>query len=182
MSVDTLPSLCMAFLCRQVIFCSSYCMGPATLCSLLLVITGGAGSIQRVKSIAKCCLAAGAVISIGGTLIMLFCPEVIATLFLKENEKDLMAMSAYALQIYSLTYLTRWFGFAMAKLFDCFGKAASGNHFVCGKRIRFSGCPAGGFMAAQTGRHLAEYAYYIGPCRTACVLTFYLYEEASFGF
>ena len=73
----------------------------------------GAGSIQRVKSIAKCCLAAGAVISIGGTLIMLFCPEVIATLFLKENEKDLMAMSAYALQIYSLTYLTRWFGFAM---------------------------------------------------------------------
>ncbi len=73
----------------------------------------GAGNSKRVKDIAKCCLAAGAAISIGGTLAILFFSESITALFLKETEKDLLALSVHALQLYSLTYLTRWFGFAI---------------------------------------------------------------------
>lgn len=73
----------------------------------------GAGNGKRVKDLAKCCLTASAVISIGGTLIMFLFPETIAALFLGEGEVDLLTMSVYALQLYSLTYLTRWFGFAI---------------------------------------------------------------------
>ncbi len=76
----------------------------------------GARNMKRVKDIAKCCLVAGAVISIGGTLMMLSFPEPVTALFLKENEKDLLTMSIHALQLYSLTYLTRWFGFAIQSL------------------------------------------------------------------
>ncbi|MGF7143869.1 putative MATE family efflux protein [Anaerotaenia torta] len=73
----------------------------------------GAGNRKRVKAIAKCCLIASAVISIGGALIMLLFPDPIVSLFLKGNEKDLLTMSIRGLQLYSLTYLTRWFGFAI---------------------------------------------------------------------
>jgi len=73
----------------------------------------GAGNIQRVKSIAKCGLVAGAFISIGGALIMLVFPKTIVSLFIKGSDENLLALSVYALQIYSLTFLTRWFGFAI---------------------------------------------------------------------
>lgn len=73
----------------------------------------GAGNGKRVKDLAKCCLASSAVISIAGTLIMLLFPEAIVALFLGQSEPDLLTMSVFALQLYSLTYLTRWFGFAI---------------------------------------------------------------------
>jgi Na+-driven multidrug efflux pump len=73
----------------------------------------GANSTGRVKSLFKCCLTACAVISIGGAILMFFFPDTIVTLFVQEDEKELLAMSAYALQLYSLTFLTRWFGFAV---------------------------------------------------------------------
>ncbi|MFT4104467.1 MAG: MATE family efflux transporter [Lacrimispora sp.] len=73
----------------------------------------GAGNIGRVKGLIKYCVIACAVISIGGTVLMLVFPEMIASMFMQENEKELLVMSAYALQLYSLTYLTRWFGFAV---------------------------------------------------------------------
>lgn len=73
----------------------------------------GAGKIKRVKGLAKCCIIACAIISISGTLLMLIFPEVIVSMFLKESEKELITISAHALQIYSFTFLTRWFGFAV---------------------------------------------------------------------
>ncbi len=82
----------------------------------------GAGNRKRVKDIAKCCLVASAVISIGGTLIMLLFPEAITALFLKEHEKNLLTMSIHALQLYSLAYLTRWFGFAIQSILIALGK------------------------------------------------------------
>jgi Na+-driven multidrug efflux pump len=73
----------------------------------------GAGNHNRVKGLAKCCIVACAIISIGGAILMLVSPEMIVSIFLKESEKELLAISTYALQIYSLTFLTRWFGFAV---------------------------------------------------------------------
>lgn len=73
----------------------------------------GARNIDRVKSLIKCCVIACAVISISGTVLMLVFPKTIVSMFMQENEKELLVMSAYALQLYSLTFLTRWFGFAV---------------------------------------------------------------------
>ncbi len=73
----------------------------------------GAKNIGRVKSLIQCCVAACAVISIGGTVLMLVFPEKIVSLFMQKNETELIKMCAYALPLYSFTFLTRWFGFAV---------------------------------------------------------------------
>ncbi len=73
----------------------------------------GAGNSKRVLDMEKCCLTVGAVISLLGTGVMLLFPEQIASLFLKEGERHLLSMAAHAMRIFSLTYLTRWFGFAI---------------------------------------------------------------------
>ncbi len=73
----------------------------------------GAGQPQRVKAIAKCCLIVAAVISIGGGAVLLAFPAQIATLFLKAPDPELMALTVHALKLYSLAFLTRWFGFAI---------------------------------------------------------------------
>ena len=73
----------------------------------------GAGQVGRVKSIIKCCMAAGAAISVGGAAVMLLFPRQITQLFLSEGGSDLVAMSIHALRLFSLAYLTRWFGFAV---------------------------------------------------------------------
>ena len=73
----------------------------------------GAGDKSRVKSLIKCCIAACSVISVMGIVLMLLIPETIASLFMQESEKEVLEMATYALRIYGLTYLTRWFGFAV---------------------------------------------------------------------
>ena len=73
----------------------------------------GANNRSRVKGLFRCCIIACAVISIGGTLLMFIFPDTIVALFAQKKEKELLAMSAYSLQLYSLTFLTRWFGFAI---------------------------------------------------------------------
>lgn len=73
----------------------------------------GAGSVYRVKCLMKCSMTACAVISVTGTVLMLAIPETIVSMFLQDGEQELLTMSAYALRIYGLTYLTRWFSFAV---------------------------------------------------------------------
>lgn len=73
----------------------------------------GAGKEERVKKMIKCCLAASAVICIGGACIMYFFPKQVVLMFLNTGEESLLAMAVHALRLFSLTYLTRWFGFAI---------------------------------------------------------------------
>lgn len=73
----------------------------------------GAGSRRRVRAIAGLCLAAGAVICFSGAAVMFCFPEAIASLFLGAGEAELLSMVGPALRLYSLAYLTRWFGFAV---------------------------------------------------------------------
>lgn len=77
----------------------------------------GANNIGRVKKLFQCSMIACAVISLGGAILMVVFPNAIAALFAQQNEKELLTTSAYALQLYSLTFLTRWLGFAIQSLF-----------------------------------------------------------------
>lgn len=77
----------------------------------------GANNKDRVKKLFQCSLIACAVISIVGMVLILLIPEIIVSMFMQENEKELLGMATYALQIYGLTFLTRWFGFAIQTLF-----------------------------------------------------------------
>lgn len=73
----------------------------------------GAGQPKRVKKIAGCCLIVAAVISIGGSALLLAFPARISALFLKSPDPELLELTVHALRLYSLTFLTRWFGFAI---------------------------------------------------------------------
>lgn len=73
----------------------------------------GAGKKGRVTSIVKCCLTASAAISIGGMIIMQMFPEALVSLFLEEGSFELLAMSVWALRLYCLVNLLRWFPFAI---------------------------------------------------------------------
>ena len=72
----------------------------------------GARNISRVKAIEKCCFRASAVLSILAAGAMLIFPGQLTTLFLKEINTDFLRLSVQALQLFGLTYLTRWFSFA----------------------------------------------------------------------
>jgi putative MATE family efflux protein len=76
----------------------------------------GAGRPDRVKRLEKCILVAGAAISAVAVALMLGIPEQLASLFLQPDEGELIAQSAHAIRLFSLTFLTRWFGFAMQSL------------------------------------------------------------------
>lgn len=73
----------------------------------------GAGSIARVRSFITCTTIASAVISLTGTALMLLIPEKLVMLFVQPEETALIAMSASAMRLYALTYLSRWFGFSV---------------------------------------------------------------------
>ena len=72
----------------------------------------GARNFSRVKAIEKCCFAAGAVVSIGSAAIMLAFPAQLVSLFIQNLDSSFIGMAAGALQLFSLTYITRWFSFA----------------------------------------------------------------------
>lgn len=77
----------------------------------------GAGRMDRVKSIEKYILAAGAAISAFSIALMMAVPELVAKIFLQPEETELLAASARVIRIYSLTFITRWFGFSVQSLF-----------------------------------------------------------------
>ena len=82
----------------------------------------GAGQTDRVKGIIRCCLAAGAAISIGGMAVMLAFPEQIAALILQEGDSSVLPMTVHALRLYSLVNLTRWFPFGVQGFYIALNK------------------------------------------------------------
>lgn len=72
----------------------------------------GAQKYNRVKAIEKCCFVAGAVISISLSLCALVFPAQIVGLFIGSEDTALIEMGAFAMRLFCLTYLTRWFSFA----------------------------------------------------------------------
>lgn len=72
----------------------------------------GAGNYERVKAIEKCCFTASAIVSVTATIIMLVIPEQLSSLFIKDPTQSFLTEAGTALQLFSLTYITRWFSFA----------------------------------------------------------------------
>ncbi len=73
----------------------------------------GAGQYSRVRAIGKCCFIASAIISLISVSVILLFPEQITQLFVPDSDADFLVTAVLALQLFSLTYVTRWFSFAM---------------------------------------------------------------------
>lgn len=72
----------------------------------------GAQKYSRVRAIEKCCFAASAVVSLLAVAVIALFPEQITNLFVADADADFLRVSVWALQLFSLTYITRWFSFA----------------------------------------------------------------------
>lgn len=72
----------------------------------------GAGKISRVRAIEKCCFIASGIISLLAVVVILLFPGQITGLFMADASVEDMALSIGALQLFAITYITRWFSFA----------------------------------------------------------------------
>ena len=73
----------------------------------------GAGRFSRVRAIEKCCFTASAVVSLTAAAVLFCFPRQVAMLFMSGGNAAYLAMAVGALQLFSLTYLTRWSSFAI---------------------------------------------------------------------
>ena len=73
----------------------------------------GAGNIKRMRAIGTCGFISTAVVSITGALFIYFFSDLIAPLFLHNSDPALLSLCRHALELFSITYLSRWFGFAV---------------------------------------------------------------------
>lgn len=80
--------------------------------SLRSGIIGEQQKFTRVRAIEKCCFAASGIISIAAVFVIALLPEPITKLFVPEAGIDVLTLSVGALQLFSLTYITRWISFA----------------------------------------------------------------------
>lgn len=72
----------------------------------------GAGKNSRVRQIEWCCFTASGVVSLASVVVIALIPSQIASLFMSDADAAAMATAVTALQLFSLTYITRWFSFA----------------------------------------------------------------------
>ena len=72
----------------------------------------GAQKFSRVRAIEKCCFVAAGVISLLSVIVIAVFPEQITRLFVADAGTEVLSMSVTALQLFSLTYITRWLSFA----------------------------------------------------------------------
>lgn len=82
----------------------------------------GARHYSRVKKIVGCAYIGTAVIGIISTSALFFFPDVIASLFVKEEEIRLLQESAKAIKIFCFAYLFRWFGVTTQSFFSAIEK------------------------------------------------------------
>ncbi len=82
----------------------------------------GAWEAKRVKKITTYIFVAGAVISLIGAAVIFAVPEGIAALFLSDPAPELMEMAGGAMRLFSVTFLTRWFGFAAQSFLTAINK------------------------------------------------------------
>lgn len=92
----------------------------------------GAAQPMRVKKLTIYIFIAGAVISLIAAVIIFVLPTQISALFLSPQSADpadmqkyasLMEMAGFAMQLFSLTFLTRWFGFAAQSYLTAINKS-----------------------------------------------------------
>lgn len=72
----------------------------------------GAGYYRRVKTLTRYIYTASAVISIAAALLMLLIPDVLISLFTKNQDTSFLREATLALRIYALSRFAVWFSFA----------------------------------------------------------------------
>lgn len=72
----------------------------------------GAGNKRRIRSIEKCCYTASAAVSLLSAAAMLLFTDIVVRMFVSSPDSAFMEMAHTAVQLFALTYLTRWFSFA----------------------------------------------------------------------
>lgn len=72
----------------------------------------GAGKFSRVRAIEKCCFIASGIISLLTVLVIFLFPEQISKLFMANLGGQTLETAVFALQLFGITYITRWFSFA----------------------------------------------------------------------
>lgn len=72
----------------------------------------GSGKFSRVRAIEKVCYIVSAIFSILSAVIIVLFPAQIAKLFMSDADQTVLAMAVGAVQLFSITYITRWFSFA----------------------------------------------------------------------
>ena len=83
----------------------------------------GSRQPERVKKLAIYIFAAGAVISLIAAAIIFAIPLQISLLFLSSPSAALSEMSGFAMRLFSITFLTRWFGFAAQSYLTAINKS-----------------------------------------------------------
>ena len=75
----------------------------------------GAGKFSRVRTIEKYCFVASGIISMLTVLVIFLFPEQISKLFMASISGQTLETAIFALQMFGVTYVTRWFSFATLK-------------------------------------------------------------------
>ena len=97
----------------------------------------GAGNVVRVKRFERYVLIASAAVSALSLVVMMGIPELVASLFLQPHELDLLERSAHAIRLYSLSFVTRWFGFSIQSLFTALDKPLPATVLSVGNALVF---------------------------------------------
>ena len=87
----------------------------------------GAGNRGRILAIEKYCFSAAAIISLLSAAGMALFPDMITNLFLSDMDQTFLGTARFAIQLFALTYLTRWFSFAAQSLMTALEQAASAS-------------------------------------------------------
>ncbi len=83
----------------------------------------GACDRKRVGAIERCCFTASAVVSLVSALVIFVFPGQLAVIFIGETSSAYFAIAVAALRFFALTYLTRWFSFAVQSYMLAVGNA-----------------------------------------------------------
>lgn len=83
----------------------------------------GADSRERVRAIERCCFTASALISLASVALMFFLPGELSALFTGGGNAAFLEMAVPAMQIFSFSFMTRWFSFAVQSYMTAVSKS-----------------------------------------------------------
>jgi len=103
-------------ICQPLLYGMSDSLSPA------LGFNWGAENFERVKKIARCGYIGSLAVSLVSAAVMFLLARPLAALFVDADDTTLLALSAQALKLFSLTYLVRWFTIATQGLLSAIEK------------------------------------------------------------
>ena len=85
----------------------------------------GAKRPERVQVLSRCCLIFGATLSAAAVLLAFLFPRQLVALFTDDDSAEFMIMAVFALKLYGLSYLVRWYSFFILSFMTAVGRAMS---------------------------------------------------------